>query len=301
MADEQSTIIYMSVEDKKHGQLVPHEVQQKFDEKYGVVINCFTVHELNKISYKSQLWILGKQKEQGRFSISGKGFYGEKTTSVEQPQIMDLNISIEDEQQGNGYSNYLVHALCEYILANTHGTSSGLNNKEIIINYLLLIDTDASEGYWDKIGMIPNRRENSKRANSSGYEKSITFRELHNYAKYKLKHYVIMTRKHKSPHNISLNTSFNRTVKRSAKRSANNSANNSAKKLAVNSSANRSANNSANRSAVNSSANRSAKRLAVNSSAKRSAKRPVKRQSVRKNKSKPRKKNKRLRFSATGL
>lgn len=288
MADEQSTIIYMSVEDYLHGQLVPHEVQQKFDEKYGVVINCFTVHELNKISYISQLWILGKEKEQGHFSISGKGFYGEKTTSVEQPQIMDLNISIEDEQQGNGYSNYLVHALCEYILANTHGTSSGLNNKEIIINYLLLIDTDASEGYWDKIGMILNRREKSKRANSSGYEKSITFRELHNYAKYKLKHYVIMTRKHKSPHNISLNTSFNRTVKRSAKRSAvNSSANRSAKRLAVNSSAKRSANNSAKRSANTSS---------FNSSANRSAKR----QSVRKNKSKPHK-NKRLRFSATGL
>ena len=286
MAAEQSTIIYMSVEDYLHGKSVPHEVQQKFDEKYSVVINCFTVHELNKISYISQLWILGKEKEQGHFSISGKGFYGEKTTSVEQPQIMDLNISIEDEQQGNGYSNYLVHALCEYILANTHGTSSGLNNKEIINNYLLLIDTDASEGYWDKIGMIPNRRENSKRANSSGYEKSITFRKLHNYAEKKVKHNVIMTWKHKSPHNTS---SFNRTVKRSAKRSA------------VNSSANR----SANRSSFNRTAKRPAKRLGVNSSAKRSpvnssANRSAKRQSVRKNKSKPHK-NKRLRFSATGL
>lgn len=250
MAAQQSTILYMNVEDD--GQSVPEEVQQKFDEGYSVVINCLTVHELNTISYKSQLWIVGKKEEQGHFSISGKGFYGEKTTSVEQPQIMDLNISIEDEQQGNGYSNYLVHALCEYILANTHGTSSGLNNKEIINNYLLLIDTDASEGYWDKIGMIPNRRENSKRANSSGYEKSITFRELHNYAKYKLKHYVIMTRKHKSPHNISLNTSFNRTVKRSAKR------------LGLN----RSPNRSANTSSFNSSAKRSAKRQSVRNKSK---------------------------------
>ena len=270
MAAEQSTIIYMSVEDYLHGKSVPHEVQQKFDEKYSVVINCFTVHELNKISYISQLWILGKEKEQGHFSISGKGFYGEKTTSVKQPQIMDLNISIEDEQQGNGYSNYLVHALCEYILANTHGTSSGLNNKEIIINYLLLIDTDASEGYWDKIGMILNRREKSKRANSSGYEKSITFRDLHNYAKYKLKHKTLHNR---SP----LNTSANRSAKRRA-------VNSSVKRSAVN----RSANSSAVNSSVNNSAKRSAVNSSVNNSAKRSAKRLAKRKSVRK-KSKPHK------------
>ena len=170
---------------KDVGQSVPREVQEKFDEGYSVVINCLTENISNTISYKSQLWISGKDEEQGYFSISGKGFYGEKATG--DTQNMDLNISIEDEQQGNGYSNYLIHALCEYILANTHGTSNGLDNQEIINNYLLLIDTDASEGYWDRIGMKPNRQANSKRSNSRGYEKSITFGKLHNNVKRKLR------------------------------------------------------------------------------------------------------------------
>ena len=82
MAAQQSTIVYMNVKDDSNGKSVPEEIQQKFDERYSVVINCFTDLELNKISYISQLWIVGKDKEQGHFSITVKGFYGEKTTFV---------------------------------------------------------------------------------------------------------------------------------------------------------------------------------------------------------------------------
>ena len=113
MAAEELTITYMDVDKLSNNDDVPEEVFSKLEEN-NVIINCFTDSTTSSnMTYKSELCIYGEGEAQGYFSINGKGFLGQKKYGN---PVMDLNITIKDGQQGKGYSNYLIHALCEYIL-----------------------------------------------------------------------------------------------------------------------------------------------------------------------------------------
>ena len=110
--------------------------------------------------YKSILWIQGK--ECGSFMISGiGGFHSGHTMSME--------ISIDEEYQKKGYSKPLIQTLCKFI--------SNMENGE---GQLLFIDTDASGGFWDHIGMKPNRyyERYTPEREGGGYEKFMTFEDL---------------------------------------------------------------------------------------------------------------------------
>ena len=61
-----------------------------------------------------------------------------------------LSISIEEEYQNIGLSNYLIYFMVEYILFHN-------NCLNIDMDMLFYIDTDASSGFWDYIGMSLNR------------------------------------------------------------------------------------------------------------------------------------------------
>lgn len=111
-------------------------------------------------SYKSILWIQGR--ECGSFMISGiGGFHSGHTMSME--------ISIDEEHQKKGYSKLLIQTLCKFI--------SNMENGE---GQLLFIDTDASGGFWDHIGMKANRYYDrfTPDREGGGYEKFITFEQL---------------------------------------------------------------------------------------------------------------------------
>jgi hypothetical protein len=112
-------------------------------------------------TYKSVLWIQGK--ECGSFILGAIGGFRSGHT-------MSMEISIEEEHQKKGYSTRLIRTLCQFI-------STMVPN---CAGQLLFIDTDASGGFWDHIGMKPNRYYERFTADreGGGYEKFITFEAL---------------------------------------------------------------------------------------------------------------------------
>ena len=111
--------------------------------------------------YRSILWIQGQ--ECGSFTIGAIGGFHSGHT-------MTMDINIDDEHKKKGYSVRLIRTLCEFI-------------KECRVQHegqLLFIDTDASGGFWDHIGMIPNRyyERFTNDREGGGYEKVITFEQL---------------------------------------------------------------------------------------------------------------------------
>lgn len=78
-------------------------------------------------------------------------------------ETMSMSIYIEEEYQNKGYTRVLMRPVI-----------NALNDEQ-----LLYIDTDASLGFWDHIGMKPNRHYTSKRnIQGAGYEKVIDVKSL---------------------------------------------------------------------------------------------------------------------------
>lgn len=79
-----------------------------------------------------------------------------------------LSIGIEQEYQGKGYSLQLMKAACQAV--------------EIPEDKKMYIDTDASEGFWNYLGLVPNPMylftEEQRDVEGAGYEKYIVFSEL---------------------------------------------------------------------------------------------------------------------------
>ena len=110
--------------------------------------------------------VLKDNEEIGTFEIYGPGFDTGKT--------MALNIYIEDEYQGKGLSKILIQNMCTFLIKNV---------KDIRMDQLLYIDADASDGFWEHIGMKPNKYYITRRnLEGAGYELGFTFADLCNYA-----------------------------------------------------------------------------------------------------------------------
>ena len=129
--------------------------------EFRAYVNTYPSNRGEYRTYRSILWIQGK--ECGSFIIGAVGGFRSGHT-------MSMEISIDDEHQKKGYSVQLIRTLCAFV-------------KENETNYegqLLFIDTDASGGFWDHIGMQPNRYYERFAADreGGGYEKVITFEQL---------------------------------------------------------------------------------------------------------------------------
>jgi hypothetical protein len=118
-------------------------------------------HEGEYRTYTSILWIQGK--ECGSFIVGAIGGFRSGHT-------MSMEISIDEAHQKKGYSRRLIRSLCQFIR-----TCEPHCDEQ-----LLFIDTDASGGFWDHIGMKPNRYYDRYTADreGGGYEKFITFEAL---------------------------------------------------------------------------------------------------------------------------
>jgi hypothetical protein len=107
-------------------------------------------------SYIESLLMNGNQ-EVGHFSIHFGNTYS-------------LNIGIEQEFQGQGYSLQLIQAACRQL--------------DVPQDKKLYIDTDASQGFWDYLGLEPNPMyiftEDQREIEGAGYEKYIVFKDLLN-------------------------------------------------------------------------------------------------------------------------
>jgi len=81
-----------------------------------------------------------------------------------------LGIGIEQEYQGQGYSIQLIQALFRQL--------------EIPLDKKLYIDADASDGFWNYLGLIDNPlydfTEEQSELEGAGYEKYIVFEKLLN-------------------------------------------------------------------------------------------------------------------------
>ena len=112
---------------------------------------------------------LNTSQEIGRFNIDNSG-----------PPNFTLSMYISSEIEGQGLARLMVSAMC-YVL---------IESRIIGPDTLLYIDDDASEGFWDKIGMIDNRTggperrkyvqidSSVKHAPGAGKEKFITFSNM---------------------------------------------------------------------------------------------------------------------------
>jgi len=83
-----------------------------------------------------------------------------------------MSISLDDSFQKKGLSKKMIKHMVD-------------NIRNVTPEQLFFIDTDASEGFWDHIGMKINPHYNyteNTKAEGEGYEKMITFQELKKFA-----------------------------------------------------------------------------------------------------------------------
>jgi GNAT superfamily N-acetyltransferase len=97
-------------------------------------------------------------KEVGRFTVTRTAPFS-------------IGIFVEDEERGQGYARKMMNFMLK----------EWTSRKEYDLSTILYIDTDASQGFWDHIGMRPNPRVEDLSAAEYGYEKCITVAEVDRY------------------------------------------------------------------------------------------------------------------------
>jgi len=81
---------------------------------------------------------------------------------------VSMGIGIDDAYQKQGYSKLLIRKVCRHV--------------QLPLDKKIYIDTDASEGFWDHLGLQKNSlydfTEDQRNEEGAGYEKFITFEKL---------------------------------------------------------------------------------------------------------------------------
>ena len=136
---------------------------------------------IDKSSYKDH-FTKGELEnlERGHFTIEGMGTLQDgKYESFGTGFVNYMTISINDDLRRNKLSTPLMQGMLDGI------RMEGIRN---IDQQKLFIDVDASDWFWDKIGMIPNPRGNNfngPRVEGNGYEKMITIEGIRQYIRSK--------------------------------------------------------------------------------------------------------------------
>jgi len=107
----------------------------------------------NKNKLSREISILKEKEEIAHFDIVGNF-----------QEIASMGIGIEEEYHGLQLSRIIIMSML-----------TELQKEEIDMNSYVYIDTDASGGFWDKIGMEPDY--------TSGYEKKITLQKIMDWCK----------------------------------------------------------------------------------------------------------------------
>jgi len=117
--------------------------------------------EYCKPTIHRKLAIIKGDEEVAHFELLGD--LCETTTDT-----VSLSIGIEDEFQGIQLSRIMMWSII-----------MKLKEENVDLNQYVYIDTDASAGFWDAIGMIPNENENGTFGEKGrGYEKKITLTNI---------------------------------------------------------------------------------------------------------------------------
>jgi hypothetical protein len=115
----------------------------------------------------------------GEFTISGYGV----NECFDTGNTCSMSISVEEPYQHRGFTHLMVREMIECIRKDY----PAIRNDQ-----LLFIDTDASGGFWDKMGMKPHRYgdnygSSNRHLEGKGYEKMISFYDLEQYGLNKYK------------------------------------------------------------------------------------------------------------------
>jgi len=110
------------------------------------------------------------KKEIGDFSIESNISLDNVEDAFVCADLASMSIYVLEEYQNQGISRHMISTLFEFIR----------NNMRVRSDKMLFIDADASNGFWDYIGMKPNRYYDrySIQREGYGYEKVITWSEL---------------------------------------------------------------------------------------------------------------------------
>jgi hypothetical protein len=118
-----------------------------------------------------------KKEEIGHFSIDEKIVNHERTRNPKcfnSGNTCSMTISIDDEHQRKGLTREMIKEMVQNIRK---------EYPQISDDQYLFIDADASDGFWDKIGMEENPNYDAdSTVEGSGYEKRITFGNLEKFA-----------------------------------------------------------------------------------------------------------------------
>jgi hypothetical protein len=157
--------ILSSLEKKSHKKL--DKVKQVFKEKKlriryeKVTMSCeFCPPTMNR-----KINIMMGDTEVAHFELLGNLEYISADESSR--DTVSLSIGIEDDFQGIQLSRVMMWSA---ILQ--------LKKEEVNMEQYVYIDTDASVGFWDAIGMIPNESERISGTKGCGYEKKITLTNI---------------------------------------------------------------------------------------------------------------------------
>lgn len=133
--------------------------------------NTRTIH-LHYYNNKSR-----KKEDIGHFTIDEKIVNHNRTRNPKcfnSGNTCNMTISIDDEHQGKGLTREMIKEMV---------TTIKEKYPQIRSDQLLFIDADASDGFWDKIGMKENPNYDADSTEEgSGFEKRITFGNLEKFA-----------------------------------------------------------------------------------------------------------------------
>jgi hypothetical protein len=166
-------LVYMNYRENAPQRQPSYEIPNKEDlESVRAVYR--TIKLIDKSSYKDH-FTKGELEdlERGHFTIEGLGIQqGNKYESFGTGFTNHMTISIDDDLQGRKLSTALIQ-----------GMMSGIKEEGVILvdDQKLFIDSDFSDGFWDKLKMKENPRGSKwsgPREEGNGYEKMITIKDI---------------------------------------------------------------------------------------------------------------------------
>lgn len=153
-----STTIYLNKQKIVHSLKIQDRMKEK---KFRI-----RYEKKNTVNEHRKILIIHNKVEIAHFEMLG---------DFSMTDTVSLSIGIEDEFQGMQLSRIMMWSAI-----------MKLKEENIDMNEYVYIDTDASAGFWDAIGMQPNENERGSFGEKGrGYEKKITLKNIEKWCIHK--------------------------------------------------------------------------------------------------------------------
>ena len=153
------------------------EYLDKFmNEEYKDEIRIYSIKKTKHFFERLIQLVLKNGDIIGEFGITGNGI----NHQFDSGETNSITIRIEDKYQGFGYSKIMIRYMIDMI----YNDIPDMNGDQ-----MLFIDADASDGFWDRIGMRESKRYGYNRSprytnrEGAGYEKYITINDIYKFTR----------------------------------------------------------------------------------------------------------------------